>query len=86
MSPQLNRRTTLKDALALLLDADVQAGVVLDRHDGLVSVVTVDEIAAWMRARQAGDGQRQDGRNGTGPSIGEAATSADERAEAPAGT
>jgi hypothetical protein len=49
-------------------------------------VVTVDEIAAWMRARQAGDGQRQDGRNGTGPSIGEAATSADERAEAPAGT
>ena len=31
MSPLLDRRTTLKDALSMLLDADVQAGVVVDR-------------------------------------------------------
>ena len=32
MSPLLNRRTTLKDALSMLLDADVQAGIVVDRR------------------------------------------------------
>ena len=31
MSPLLNRRATLKDALSLLLDSDVQAGIVVDR-------------------------------------------------------
>ena len=31
-SPLLDRRTTLKDALSILLDRDVQAGVVVDRH------------------------------------------------------
>src|SRR5690606_20191875 len=31
MSPLLNQRATLKDALSLLLDADVQAGIVVDR-------------------------------------------------------
>ena len=32
MSPLLDRRTTLKDALSMLLDADVQAGIVVDRN------------------------------------------------------
>ena len=31
-SPLLDRRTTLKDALSMLLDDDVQAGVVVDRR------------------------------------------------------
>jgi osmoprotectant transport system ATP-binding protein len=49
MSPLLNRRTTLKDALSLLLDADVQAGIVVDRRGAVQGVVTVDMIAERMR-------------------------------------
>jgi osmoprotectant transport system ATP-binding protein len=49
MSPLLNRRTTLKDALSLLLDADVQVGIVVDRHGAVQGVVTVDMIAERMR-------------------------------------
>jgi osmoprotectant transport system ATP-binding protein len=49
MSPLLNRRTTLKDALSLLLDADVQAGIVVDRRGTLLGLVTVDMIAERMR-------------------------------------
>jgi osmoprotectant transport system ATP-binding protein len=49
MSPLLDRRTTLKDALSMLLDADVQAGVVVDRHGATRGIVTVDDISAFMR-------------------------------------
>ena len=49
MSPLLNRRTTLKDALSLLLDADVQAGIVVDRSGAVLGVVTADTIADLMR-------------------------------------
>jgi osmoprotectant transport system ATP-binding protein len=49
MSPLLDRRTTLKDALSLLLDADVQAGIVVDRRGAVLGLVTVDMIAARMR-------------------------------------
>ena len=49
MSPLLNRRTTLKDALSLLLDADVQAGIVVDRRGAVQGIVTVDMIAERMR-------------------------------------
>ena len=48
-SPHLDRRTTLKDALSMLLDADVQVGVVVNRRGALRGVLTVDAIAAWMR-------------------------------------
>ena len=48
-SPLLDRRTTLKDALSILLDRDVQAGVVVDRHGVYRGVITVDQIAAYMR-------------------------------------
>jgi osmoprotectant transport system ATP-binding protein len=54
MSPLLNRRTTLKDALSLLLDADVQAGIVVDRHGKVVGLLTVDQITERMR-ETAGD-------------------------------
>jgi osmoprotectant transport system ATP-binding protein len=54
MSPLLNRRTTLKDALSLLLDADVQAGIVVDRTGSVLGLVTVDMIAERMR-ETAGD-------------------------------
>jgi osmoprotectant transport system ATP-binding protein len=56
MSPLLNRRTTLKDALSMLLDADVQAGIVVDRHGAVMGLLTVDMIADRMR-QTAGDGR-----------------------------
>ncbi|HYN69436.1 MAG TPA: ABC transporter ATP-binding protein [Candidatus Eisenbacteria bacterium] len=51
MSPLLNRRTTLKDALSMLLGADVQAGIVVDHRDAVVGLVTADMIAERMRER-----------------------------------
>jgi osmoprotectant transport system ATP-binding protein len=49
VSPQLNKRTTLKDALSMMLDADVQTGIVVDRNGKLQGLVTIDTIAAKMR-------------------------------------
>ncbi len=49
MSPLLDRRTTLKDALAMLIDAEVQAGIVVDRKGALRGLVTADEITAFGR-------------------------------------
>jgi osmoprotectant transport system ATP-binding protein len=49
MSPLLNRRTTLKDALSMLLDADVQAGIVVDRSGAVLGLVTADMITDRMR-------------------------------------
>jgi osmoprotectant transport system ATP-binding protein len=67
MSPLLDRRTTLKDALSLLLDADVQAGIVVDRHGAVLGLVTVDMIADWMRdgAIAAAEAAGADGTDGT---------------------
>ena len=48
-SPLLDRRATLKDALSLLLDADVQAGIVVDRQRSVLGLVTADMIAERMR-------------------------------------
>ena len=48
-SPLLDRRTTLKDALSMLLDADVQAGLVVDRTGAVRGMVTVDGITAVMQ-------------------------------------
>ena len=55
MSPLLSRRTTLKDALSLMLDADVQAGIVVDRRGAVLGLVTVEMVAERMR-ETAGDG------------------------------
>ncbi len=49
-SPLLDRRATLKDALSLLLDADVQAGIVVDRNRSVLGLVTADMIAERMRS------------------------------------
>jgi osmoprotectant transport system ATP-binding protein len=49
MSPLLNRRTTLKDALSILLDADVQAGILVDRSGAAQGLVTAGMIADWFR-------------------------------------
>jgi osmoprotectant transport system ATP-binding protein len=49
MSPFLNRRTTLKDALSMLLDADVQAGILVDRDGKVQGLVTAGMIFDWFR-------------------------------------
>jgi osmoprotectant transport system ATP-binding protein len=54
-SPLLDRRTTLKDALSLLLDADVQAGLVVDRAGRLLGVVTVADVADRLRDPVTGE-------------------------------
>jgi osmoprotectant transport system ATP-binding protein len=53
MSPFLDRRTTLKDALSMLLDEDVQAGVVVDRRGAYRGLVTIDQMTAFRRDRLA---------------------------------
>jgi osmoprotectant transport system ATP-binding protein len=49
MSPLLDRRTTLKDALAMLIDAEVQAGIVVDRRGVLRGLVMAEDIVAAAR-------------------------------------
>ncbi|MEO7664130.1 MAG: ATP-binding cassette domain-containing protein, partial [Candidatus Limnocylindrales bacterium] len=49
MSPILDRRTTLKDALSMLLDADVQAGIVVDHRGAVQGLVTADMVAEHLR-------------------------------------
>jgi osmoprotectant transport system ATP-binding protein len=50
MSPFLDPRTTLKDALSMLLASEVQAGLVVDPQQRLVGMITVDQIAATLRS------------------------------------
>ncbi len=47
--PMLEPSTTLKDALSMMLDADVSAGVVVDRHGRVLGLLTYDAIAAALR-------------------------------------
>ena len=55
MSPLLDPRTTLKDALSMLLDADVQAGIVVDRSGAVLGLVTAEMIAERMRGGGSAD-------------------------------
>jgi osmoprotectant transport system ATP-binding protein len=48
-SPLLDRRTTLKDALSMLLDDLVQAGVVVDHQGAYRGLVTIEAVMARMR-------------------------------------
>jgi osmoprotectant transport system ATP-binding protein len=48
-SPILNKRTTLKDALSMMLDADVQTGIVVDRTGAVQGLLSIDTIADKMR-------------------------------------
>jgi osmoprotectant transport system ATP-binding protein len=59
-SPLLDRRTTLKDALSLLLEAQVQVGLVTDRSGALRGVVTVDRIAEFARQQNISPGPTDD--------------------------
>jgi osmoprotectant transport system ATP-binding protein len=52
-SPFIDLRTTLKDALSLLLDADVHAGIAVDRDGHLLGLVTIRSIIAAMEQEAA---------------------------------
>jgi osmoprotectant transport system ATP-binding protein len=60
-SPLLDRRTTLKDALSMLLDDAVQAGVVVDRHGTFRGLVTIDAVITMMRETAVETGPAADG-------------------------
>jgi osmoprotectant transport system ATP-binding protein len=49
VSPLFNKRTTLKDALSMMLDAEVQTGIVVDRHQAVQGLVTIEAVARKMR-------------------------------------
>ena len=53
MSPTFGTRTTLKDALSQMLDADVMIGIVVDRNERVLGLVTVEQIAAALRETRA---------------------------------
>jgi osmoprotectant transport system ATP-binding protein len=52
----LEPRTTLKDALSMLLAADVMAGVVVDGKRRLLGLVTVEQITATLRRGNGSSG------------------------------
>ncbi|MFL5726620.1 MAG: betaine/proline/choline family ABC transporter ATP-binding protein [Chloroflexota bacterium] len=49
VSPTVSRRTTLKDALSMMLDADVQTGIVVDRSGTALGLLTIEAVAGRMR-------------------------------------
>ena len=49
VSPTVSRRTTLKDALSMMLDADVQTGIVVDRTGAALGLLTIEAVADRMR-------------------------------------
>ena len=49
VSPLVNKRTTLKDALSMMLDAAVQTGIVVDRNQAVQGLVTIEAVAKKMR-------------------------------------
>ena len=49
VSPTVNERTTLKDALSMMLDADVQTGIVVDHNGAVQGLLSLDAIAEKMR-------------------------------------
>jgi osmoprotectant transport system ATP-binding protein len=46
--PLLERRTTLKDALSMMLDSDVSMGIVVDERRAVVGLLTYERIAAAL--------------------------------------
>ncbi len=57
MSPLLEPETTIKDALSMLLEADVQVGVVVDPAGRVDGILSVETILAQVRARSVAGGE-----------------------------
>jgi osmoprotectant transport system ATP-binding protein len=77
VSPTVNRRTTLKDALSMMLDADVQTGVVVDRTGAVQGLLTVGAIATKMQEGEHAPVFDQDA-GATGDAVPEAAPADEE--------
>jgi len=60
-SPLLSPETTLKDALSMMLDADVQAGIVVDRTGRPTGLVTIEAMGGALRGNTNADGDRNGG-------------------------
>jgi CBS domain-containing protein len=54
MSPLLSPETTLKDALSMMLDADVHTGIVVDRTGRVSGLVTTESIGGFLRETAVG--------------------------------
>jgi osmoprotectant transport system ATP-binding protein len=54
VSPSVNKRTTLKDALSMMLDADVQAAIVVDRTGATQGILTAEQVMRRMREGEHG--------------------------------
>ncbi len=67
VSPQVNKRTTLKDALSMMLDADVQTGIVVDRTGAVQGLLTVERSSRTMREGEHGQRSEPSGRDRTAP-------------------
>jgi osmoprotectant transport system ATP-binding protein len=52
-APTVQRETTLRDALSVLLGSSVQLGVVVDERDRVIGLVSVDVIGEQLRAPSA---------------------------------
>jgi osmoprotectant transport system ATP-binding protein len=59
-SPLFDRNTTLKDALSMLLEAGVQAGIVVDGNGAVAGLVTVEMILEHTRGQGASAGATTD--------------------------
>ena len=49
-APTLERESTLRDALSALLTSSVQLGAVVDEHDAVIGLISVDGIGEVLRA------------------------------------
>jgi osmoprotectant transport system ATP-binding protein len=65
-SPLFDRRTTLKDAMSMLLEEEVQTGIVCDRAGRVRGLLTLGAIMAWMRDQRSQSGSREQAASGAG--------------------
>ncbi len=54
-APTLERESTLRDALSALLTSSVQLGAVVDEHDAVIGLISVDGIGEVLRAPVAAE-------------------------------
>jgi CBS domain containing-hemolysin-like protein len=89
-SPLMDRRTTLKDALSMLLEADVQAGLVVDRTGAVRGMVRLPDVVEWSRGHglSALDPERAEPavREAVADQVGAAAADVDDATAAAAAT
>jgi osmoprotectant transport system ATP-binding protein len=55
-TPILEPETTLKDALALLIEADSLAGIVVDRDGRVAGLLTAEMVIGWLRSERQPSG------------------------------